>query len=563
MDYKKYISQIINLQGVSQEEILEYIIIPPENDKGDYSLPCFKFSKTLKKSPVIIANELAQSIKPCQVIQRAEAVNGYLNIFINKDFFIKDTIEEILSANNYGASREGEGKTVCIDYSSVNIAKPFHIGHLSTTVIGGALYRIYNYLGYKAIGINHLGDWGTQFGKLISAYKRWSSLEDINSGGINEMLRIYVKFHQEAESNPSLDEEARGYFKKIEDNDAEATEIFTLFKDITLKEVKRIYNRLDIEFDYYSGESFYNDKMDAVLNELESKNLLSQSEGAKIVDLDKYGMPPCLILKADGATLYATRDIAAAFYRKKTFDFYKCLYVVAYQQNLHFNQFFKVIELMGYPWASDLEHVAFGMVSLEEGGAMSTRKGNLVLLEDVLNRCVEKSYQIISQKNPNLENKKEIAEVVGTGAVVFSALINNRIKDIVFSYDKVLNFDGETGPYIQYTCVRANSVLEKAQNLDDIKEISYSNLNDIEYELIKLSERYKQILKDVITKNEPSYLTRHLIEIAKCFNKFYFECKILSEEEGIKNRRLLITKAVLKVVRSGLSLLGIKVPDKM
>jgi arginyl-tRNA synthetase len=569
MDYKEYISNIINIQGVSKSEIKELLIVPPEKEKGDYTLPCFKLSKILKKAPALIANDIARNFVQSDVIEKTEAVNGYLNFFIDNGFFIQDALKEILTAENYGKSAEGEGKTVCIDYSSINIAKPFHIGHLSSTVIGGALYRIYKYLGYNAVGINHLGDWGTQFGKLISAYKRWSSPQKVKEGGIKELLAIYVKFHEEAEKEPQLEEEARAYFKKIENGDSEAMEIFTLFKEITLAETQKIYNRLGIKFDSYCGESFYNDKMDEVIEELKSKNLLTESEGAQVVDLDKYGMPPCLLLKADGATLYATRDIAAALYRKKTYDFYKCLYVVAYQQNLHFRQFFKVIELMGYDWAQKLEHVAFGMVSLEEGGAMSTRKGKVVFLEDVLNRCAEKSLEIISRKNPRLENKEQVAEMVGTGAVVFSALINNRIKDIAFSYDKVLNFDGETGPYMQYTCVRAKSVLEKAaeqaafDNVQEYEAISCQDLSPLEFETVKLLGRFKDVLKDVINKNEPSLLTRHLIDTAKCFNKFYMECKILTEKEEIKRRRLLITNAALKVMETGLELLGIKVPDKM
>lgn len=567
MDYREILAEQLNIDGLSKQDIKELITIPTEKDMGDYCMPCFKLSKVLRKSPNVIAQELAGQIQPSKVLLSVKAVNGYLNFYIDKDFFITDTLKEILTSKVYGQSDEGKGKTVCIDYSSVNIAKPFHIGHLSTTVIGGALYRIYNFLGYNAVGINHLGDWGTQFGKLISAFKRWSSFDAVNMGKIKEMLRIYVKFHEEAEKDSSLDEEARGYFKKIENNDPEAMEIFSLFKEMTLKDVGRIYDRLDIKFDSYNGESFYNDKMTPVIEELKSKNLLKSSEGALVVDLEEYGMPPCLLLKGDGATLYATRDIAAAFYRKQTYDFYKCLYVVAYQQNLHFKQFFKVIGLMGYEWANDLEHVAFGMVSLEDGGAMSTRKGNLVFLEDVIDRCVEKSLEIITEKNPDLENKQQTAEIVGTGAVVFSALINNRIKDIVFSYDKVLNFDGETGPYMQYTCVRANSVLQKAgialnNNIEAI-EISCKDLNCLEYDLVKLLFQFKDILKDVIAKNEPSYLTRLLTDTARCFNKFYFECKILSEDSEIKDRRLNITQATLKVLTTGLMLLGIKVPEKM
>lgn len=377
MDYKQAIAESLEGCGISENEIKELIIIPPENHMGDYCLPCFKFAKLMRKSPAEIAGSLAQNIRGSQVFCKVEVAGGYLNFFIDRNFLVKNTVSEILSADNYGASGEGGGKTVCIDYSSINIAKPFHIGHLSTTVIGGALYRIYKYMGYNAVGINHLGDWGTQFGKLICAYRLWSSKEQILSGGIKEMLRIYVKFHEEAEKDKSLDDEARRQFKLIEDSDAEALNVFNLFKEITLKEVDKVYRRLNIEFDSYNGESFYNDKTAAVVQELEDKNLIKKSDGAYVVDLEKYDMPPCLILKADGATLYATRDIAAAIYRKSTYDFYKCLYVVAYQQNLHFKQLFKVIELMGYEWAKDLEHVAFGMVSLEDVGSLSPARATL------------------------------------------------------------------------------------------------------------------------------------------------------------------------------------------
>jgi len=563
MDYREIISKLVKIEGLSEEEIYGLVAIPPERDKGDYCLPCFKLAKLLKKPPQVIAAELAEGLELPPAFSKAEAVGGYLNFFLIKELFIRDTLEEILSAEEYGRSGEGAGRVVCIDYSSINIAKPFHIGHLSTTVIGAALYRIYNYLGYRAIGINHLGDWGTQFGKLISAYKRWSCRMQIEEGGIKEMLRIYVKFHEEAEKNPFLEDEARMYFKQIEDGDPEALEIFNLFKEMTLKEVGKVYERLNVHFDSYHGESFFNDKMEPVIAELKEKNLLKESEGALVVDLEPYGMSPCLILKKDGASLYATRDIAAAFYRKKTYDFYKCLYVVAYQQNLHFRQVFKVIEMMGYEWAKDLEHVAFGMVSLEEGGSMSTRKGKVVFLEDVLNRCVEKSLEIISEKSPGLEDKEKIAEMVGTGAVIFSALANNRIKDIVFSYDRVLNFDGETGPYIQYTCVRANSAIEKAGYVPHHSSIGFEGLCDIECELVSLLFKFKDVLRDVMTKNEPSLLSRLLVDIAQCFNKFYFECKILADEPGVRDRRVAITAATYRVLKVGLELLGIKVPEKM
>lgn len=560
MDYKRYIVDLINVEGFNKEDLIKDIIPCKLVEHGDLSLPCFKFVKTMKKSPAIIAGEFAKSIQPDEYISRIIAVNGYLNFTINKTTLAKNVLEEINNAGtDYGKSDIGSGKTVCIDYSSVNIAKPFHMGHLSTTVIGGALYRMYKHLGYNPIGINHLGDFGTQFGKLITAYKKWGRKSDIEKGGVNALQKLYVKFNNEATFDESLNDEARKWFKRIEDKEQEALEIFEWFKEITLTEVKKIYDILDIHFDSYNGESFYNDKMQPILDELKTKKLLVDSEGAKVVELDKYDMPPCLLVKKDGATLYATRDIAAAFYRKKTYDFYKCLYVVAYQQNLHFQQVFKVIELMGYDWAKDLEHVAFGMVSIN-GEAMSTRQGKVVYLMDAIDKCVEKSKAIIKEKNPNLENLDDTAQKIGVGAVVFSALINNRIKDIDFNYEKVLTFDGETGPYVQYTYARCKSVLEKAE-IDG--EIDFSNITQIEGALISKLDSFKQVLIDCVNKNEPSMLTRLVVDIAKVFNKFYYDQRIINEDKKLQNFRLYLTKATSIVIKTGLKMLGISAPEKM
>ena len=561
MDYKKYLSEKISVDGLTAAEIYELIALPPNTEMGDYALPCFKLAKLLRKSPVMIAEGLAATITPDEVISEVSAVNGYLNFKINKDGFVRATLEKIFAeGDGYGASKEGEGKTVCIDYSSINIAKPFHIGHLSTTVLGGALYRIYNYLGYKAVGINHLGDYGTQFGKLISAYKRWGDKETIEKGGIRALNELYVRFHQEAEEHPEYDDEARAYFKKIEQGDEECYALFTWFKELTLKDVNKIYEMLDIRFDSYAGESFYSDKMQPVVDELREKGLLQESRGAQVVDLEEYGMSPCIILKSDGSSLYATRDMAAATYRKKEYDFYKCLYVVAYQQNLHFKQFFKVLELMGKDWAKDLVHVAYGMVSLEEG-TMSTRKGNVVFLEDVIAKCIEKAYTIIDQKNPDLENKEEVAKKVGVGAVIFGALYNNKIKDIVFSYDKVLNFDGETSVYVQYTCARANSVLKKG-GVPTSFEIP--ELSTVEIDLVKSLASFPETVKDAAEKYEPSYIARFAVEVAQRFNKFYFDCKILSaEDEKTKNFRLSLTAATAQALKNAFALLGIGIPEKM
>ncbi len=561
MNYKNYIAEKLNIDGVSKEEISSLIVTPPDNSMGDFALPCFKFAKLLRKSPVMIAEALASSFAIDDVIVKVVAVNGYLNFTVNRQGRASAVLKEILSkGEDYGSSTLGGGKTVCIDYSSINVAKPFHIGHLSTTVIGGALYKIYKKLGYNVVGINHLGDYGTQFGKLIYAYKEWGDKEAVEKGRVKELMRLYVKYHDEAEKNPALDDKAREYFKLIEQGDKECNELFKWFKDLTLLDVDKVYKQLGIEFDSYNGESFFNDKMGVVIDELQEKGLLVESDGAKIVDLEEYGMPPCLILRSDGASLYATRDLAAAYYRKKEYDFDKCLYVVAYQQNLHFKQFFKVLELLGKPWAKDMVHVAFGMVSLEEG-TMSTRKGKVVFLEDVISKCCEKALSVINEKNPDLENKEETANQVGVGAVIFGALSSGRIKDITFSYDKVLNFDGETGPYCQYTYARAVSVLKKGGEIG-LYDDNY-NLNDDEYTLLSLLAEYPEVIKQSAEKYEPSMITRFAVDVSEAFNKFYFDCKILGEEDGVKNFRLALTFATKTVLKNALSLLGIKTPEKM
>ena len=562
MNYSEEIAKLIDIEGVSSEEIAKWITVPPEPDLGDYALPCFRFAKALKKPPVRIAEELAERFRGADFLKEVRAVNGYLNFFIDRGDYTEKTLREILEKGaEYGSTREGEGKTICIDYSSINIAKPFHIGHLSTTVIGGALVNLYRKLGYRVVGINHLGDWGTQFGKLISAFKRWGSREAVEKGSIREMLRLYVKFHDEAEKDEALNEEARAYFKKIEDGDEECLALFNLFKELTIREVQKIYDLLGIRFDSYAGESFYNDKMQPVIDALEQKGLLKESEGAKVVDLEADGMPPCLILKADGATLYATRDLAAAFYRKQTYDFAKCLYVVAYQQNLHFKQVFRVLELMGCDWAKDMVHVAFGMVSLEDSGSLSTRRGNVVFLEDVLAQAIEKAKQIMLEKTPDIENPDETAKKIGVGAVIFSTLSANRIKDIVFSFDKVLNFDGETGPYVQYAYARCSSVLEKAAF--DPAQMSFEDLSPYETEFVRLLGTFPQTVQNAAEKYEPSFVTRLMAEVAKSFNKFYFECRILGASAGVMHRRLGICEAARTVLSCGLGLLNIQTVEKM
>ena len=561
MDFKRHIAARLRAGELTQEEIYSAIALPPNTEMGDYAFPCFRLAKALRKAPALIAQEIAASYPVDEVVTEASAVGAYVNFRIDRAFWARQTLTRILTEREkYGSSDEGRGKTVCIDYSSVNIAKPFHIGHLSTTVLGSALYKLHKFLGYTPVGINHLGDYGTQFGKLISAYKRWGSRSVIEQGGLRALNALYVRFHEEAEKDPSLNDEARAFFKKIEEKDPESVALFEWFKELTLKDVGRIYDMLDVHFDSWAGESFYNDKMEPVVDELREKGLLVESEGAQIVDLSAYDMPPCIILRSDGASLYATRDIAAAVYRKNTYDFYKCLYVVAYQQNLHFRQFFKVLELMGKEWAKDLVHVAYGMVSLEDG-AMSTRKGRIVYLEDVIHKCIEKASAVIAEKNPDLENRAEVAKTVGVGAVIFGALYNNKIKDITFSYDKVLNFEGETSCYVQYTCARARSVLEKAGGY---AAPAAASVCPQEFELVKRLADFPATLHDALEKYEPCYVARYAVDLAQVFNKFYFDCSILNaEEEGTRAFRLALTEATLITLKNALGLLGIGVPEKM
>ena len=560
MDYKEYVAEKLKIEGIAKEQLRSFIEIPPDNAMGDYALPCFKLSKVLRQSPVKIAETLKESFAADDVISEVTAINGYLNFKVNRVNFAKDVLNAVINAGEkYGSSDVGRGKTICIDYSSINIAKPFHIGHLSTTVIGSALCKIYKFSGYNVVGINHLGDYGTQFGKLIVAYKKWSSAELVREGRLKELTRIYVKFHEEAKIHPELDDEARHYFKLIEDKDPNALALFETFKQITLEEVDKIYKELNVSFDSYAGESFYNDKMGAVVDELKQKGLLKESDGASVVDLEEFGMPPCLILKSDGSSLYATRDIAAAIYRKKTYDFYKCLYVVAYQQNLHFKQFFKVLELMGKPWAKDLVHVAYGMVSLESG-SMSTREGNVVLLEDVIKKTVEKAYKVIEEKNPDLRDKEKTARAVGTGAVIFSALCNNKIKDIVFSYDRVLSFEGETCPYLQYSVARCNSVLNKNTARENYV---IEGLNEDEYQVIAELGRFGEAVAAAGERYEPSIVTRYALDLASAFNKFYISCKIGCEDKNLRNFRLAVTEAVKITLTNALTLLGIETVEEM
>ncbi len=565
MDFKYEAAKLIaKAADMEIDEVLGMIEVPANKEMGDYAFPCFKLAKKFRKAPNLIAADICGKLEGSDSFTKIECVAAYINFFTDKSSYAKTVIESVNNAGaKYGESSEGEGKTIVIDYSSPNIAKPFHVGHLRSTVIGSALYNIFEKLGYKCVGINHLGDWGTQFGKLIEAYKLWGSKEAVEEKGISELTRIYVKFHEEAEKDDSLNDRARAWFVKMQDGDEEAISLWKWFYDISIKEFERVYEKLGVKFDYYTGESFYNDKMDAVVEELKAKNLLVESNGAMIVDLEDAKMPPCLILRTDGGTLYATRDITAALYRKKTYDFDKCIYVTAIDQNLHFAQWFKVIEKMGYDWSKDLVHVPFGLVSLEDG-KLSTRKGKVVLMEDLLNEAVKKTTGIIDEKNPDLPNKEEVAKQVGIGAVIFDDLYNGRIKDIVFSWDRMLNFDGETGPYVQYTHARACSVLKKAGYDKKAENIDYSILtDDAAADVCKTIALFNDKIKEAANRYEPSVIARYLVDVAQSFNKFYHDNIILADDENVKNARLALVDAVRTVIKSGLAILGIDAPEQM
>ena len=536
--------------------------MPPDPALGDYAFPCFRLAKPLRSAPPKIAEALCAAWKGEETAS-VQPVNGYMNFFLNRANFAAGIMAELQEKKDrFGSGEEGKGKTICLDYSSINIAKRFHIGHLSTTMIGHSLKRIYDFLGYTTVGINHLGDWGTQFGKMVCAYKKWGKKEDVEERGIDAMTELYVRFHKEAENDPALEDEGRAWFKKIEDNDPEAMEIFRWFKEVTLKDAARVYDVLGVSFDSYAGESFYNDKMEPVVQELRDKGLLVESQGAQVVDLEEDNMPPCLILKSDGATIYATRDLAAAIYRQNTYHFDKCLYVVAYQQDLHFRQVFRVLEKMGYPWAKDCVHVSFGMVSFE-GEALSTRKGNMVLLEDLLNQAVQKAREIIEEKSPNLENKDEVARQVGIGAVVYTDLSNNRIKDIDFRWDRALNFDGESGPYVQYTHARCCSVARKAPDFSGVTP-DWSALTDDEAQaLLRLISRFPDVIREAAARYEPSMITRAVTDIAQAYNKYYYEHRILDGEPAQAAARVALTDAARTVIKTGLYLIGIEAPERM
>ena len=560
---KNKIIELLSAQidSMNAEEINGLLEIPPKAEMGDFAFPCFKLAKVFRKAPPMIAADLKEKIGCPEFLSRVEVLGGYLNFFVDKSMFAKQIVENYLAADNYGGPAEKNGKTICIDYSSPNVAKNFHVGHLRTTIIGNSLNKIYSKLGYKVERINHLGDWGTQFGKLIVAYKNWGSKEAVEEQGIDELMRIYVKFHDEAEKDDSLNDEARAWFTKMEQGDEEALSIWKWFREISLKEFMRVYELLGIEFDSYAGESFYNDKMQPVIEELKQKGLIKVSDGAQIVELEDYNMPPCLITKKDGSTLYATRDITAALYRKNTYDFEKCIYVTGLEQKLHFAQWFKVIELMGYDWAANLMNVTYGLVSLK-GGKLSTRKGHVIYAEDILQEAIQKTRSIIEEKNPNIPDKDEVAKMVGIGAVIFNDLYNQRIKDVIFDWEKLLNFDGETGPYVQYTYARAASVLRKIGDVPAIYDYGVLS-DDASMALLKEIARYPQIVADAADKLEPFVVSRYAVALAQAFNKFYHDCQINVEDENVKYTRANIVIIVKAILKDALSLLGIDCPEQM
>ncbi len=567
-DFKQEIaSELAKATNLSQEELKTYIETPMDTKNGDYAFPCFRLAKELRKAPPVIANEIKEKINlNPEIITDVQVAGGYLNFFVNKDLLTKEILTEVSKTEEYGKAKIGEGKNIVIDYSAPNIAKPFHIGHLRSTVIGGALYNIYKYLGYNVTGVNHLGDYGTQFGKLIEGYKMWGDEYNIDDDPINELTKIYIRINQACKEDENVLNACRENFKKLEEGDPYCTELWEKFKSLSLKEFQRVYDLLGSKFDSWNGEAFYSDKMPEVIELLEKSGKLVKSQGAKIVDLEDQGInTPCIIEKSNGSTTYATRDLAAIMYRARTYHYDKALYVTSYEQVLHFKQVFATAKYLGLDekYTKGLLHVPFGMVQLPTG-KMSTREGNIIKLEELLNEAIERAEKIIEQKNPDLEDKKETAKKVGVGAVIFNDLSNSRVKDEIFEWDKILNFQGETGPYIQYTYVRTKSVLEKAGELPNVESLDVSKLND-EYSqaVLKLIYNFQDTLVQVTRKEEPSILSRYLIDLAKAFSSFYNENKIIVEDKETQAARVYLTYAVNQVLKNGAKLLGVEMPNKM
>ncbi len=565
IDFKQTIAELLSahIENMSVEEVYETLEYPKHEDMGDYAFPCFKLAKVFRKAPNMISADLVESIGKHEYFENIEAVAAYINFKIDKAVFAKSVISEIAEQKDaYGSTNIGENKNLIVEFSSVNIAKAFHMGHIRSTMIGNALYKIFGFLGYNAISINHLGDYGTQFGKMIVAYKKWGDRETILTDPVRQLVKLYVKFHDEAEHDETLNDTAREWFTKLENGDQEAYELWAWMKELSLVEFDRVYDLLGVHFDSYAGESFYSDKIPAVLEEMRSKNIMTKSEGAEIVELEDYNMPPSLITKKDGSSLYITRDIAAAMYRKNHYNFEKNIYVVGAPQQLHFKQWMKIIELMGHDWAKDCVHVDFGTVSLEEG-SMSTRKGRVIYLEEVLQKAIDSTKAIIEDKNPDLENKEEVAKQVGVGAVVYQELSNNRIKDYTFSWESTLSFEGETGPYVMYTHARACSVIRKAETALSA-DVNYSHLNDeASIDVIRLLSKFPEVVLESARKYEPSMVTRYVTNLAQRFNRFYHDNPILVDDQDVKLARLALVDATRQTIKTGLNLVGLGAPERM
>ena len=563
-DFKEIIAKELEKMdlGLGFEEIYKLIEIPPQDNMGDYSFPCFSLAKTMRKNPALIAEDLAEKID-LEGFEKIENLNAYLNFYVDRKVFEEEILKEILEKKeNYGSSDKGSGKNIVIDFSSVNIAKPFHIGHIRSTVIGDALRNIHNFLGYNTIASNYIGDYGTQFGTMIAAYKLWGDEEKLRKNPIKELLNLYVRYNKEAAEDEKMMNDARAEFKNLESGEEEATRLWKHFKDISFNEFDRVYKMLDIDFDNYNGESYHSEFIPAVIEELKEKNLLVESDGAYIIDLSDYDLPPSIIIKSNGSSAYITRDIATAINRKKVYDFDENLYVVATQQNLHFQQLKAILEKMGYDFYKECIHVPFGMVSLKDQ-TLSTRKGQVVFLEDVLNKAIDKTKEIMETRDSQIEDVEETSKIVGIGAVKFQELYNNRIKDYVFDWDEVLNFDGETGPYVQYTYARAKSVLRKA-DFSEVKTKDFTKISsDEEFALVKSLANFKDVVIKACEKYEPSLITRHTTEIAKNFNKFYNACQINVDDDKLKEERLALTYATSIVIKTALGLLGIKTVEQM
>jgi arginyl-tRNA synthetase len=551
------------IESMEPKEIEVIMEVPADSNMGDYAFPCFKLARVFRKAPNLIAEDIAGKFGEQDYLESVVSVGGYINFKIDKELYVSGVVGQVLKERDrYGSSDEGAGKKVIVEFSSPNIAKPFHIGHIRTTVIGNSINKIYKFLGYDTISVNHLGDYGTQFGKLIVAFRAWGEREVVEKDPIKELLKLYIRFHEEAEAAPELEDQAREWFKKLENNDQEALGLWQWFREVSLKEFSKVYDLLDIEFDSYAGESFYSDKMPEIVESMRQKNLLELSQGAEIVNLEDYGMSPALITKSDGSTLYITRDIAAAKYRKETYNFFKNIYVVGSQQILHFKQLKKILELMGDEWAEDCIHVPFGMVALEEG-TMSTRKGRVVFLEDVLEKAVKRTSEIIENKNPDLENKHEVARQIGIGAVMFQELSNSRVKDYVFSWEKTLSFEGETGPYVQYTHARCASLLRKGGPLETDSFDASILTDDVSMEITRQLSKFKETVAEAGRKYEPAVVSRFVVDLAQLFNRFYHEHSIVVDDPKIRQARLTLTMCVKQTLKNGLALLGMQAPEKM